>query len=67
MKEMTIIAGINADDMLWKLNMQIKITVCMKVMVTINILTNANITNGMRGIITDIILDLGSFKMSLKW
>ena len=64
---MTIIAGINADDMLWKLNMQIKITVCMKGMVTINILTNANITNGMRGIITDIILDLGSFKMSLKW
>ena len=67
MEEITIMAGINADNKLWKLHMQIKITVSMKVMVTINILTNANITNGMRGIITDIILDLGSFKMSLKW
>ena len=52
-----IMAGINVDGELWKLHMWIEITIGMKVMVTVNILTDADLTNGMRGVTTDIILD----------
>ena len=41
-EEMMIMAGINVDDELWKLHMWIEIAISMKVMVTVNISTDAD-------------------------
>ena len=57
LEEMTIIAGVDPEEELRKLHTRIEIAIGMKAMVTVNIATEANLANGTRGIITDIILD----------
>lgn len=57
MEEMTIIAGLDPDDDMRKLHTRIEIAIGMKAMVTVNISTEADLANGTRGTVTDIILD----------
>ena len=56
-KEMTIITGLDPEDDLHKLHTRVEIVIRMKAMVTINISTEADLANGTRGVIKDIILD----------
>ena len=57
LEEMTIIAGVDPEEELRKLHTRTEIAIGMKAMVTVNIATEADLANGTRGIITDIILD----------
>ena len=57
MEEMTIIAGLDAEDDLQRLHMQVEITIDMKAMVIMNIAMEADLANGTWGIINDIVLD----------
>ena len=57
LEEMTIAAGLNPEEDLQRLHTRIEIMVGMKAMVTINSSTEADLANGTKGIITNIILD----------
>ena len=57
MEEMTIAAGLNPEEDIWKSHTRIEIVVGMKAMVTMNISTEADIANGTGEVIMDILLD----------
>ena len=57
LEEMVRIFSLDPNNDLQKLHTRIEIAIGMKVMVTMNISTDADLANGTRGVVTNIILD----------